>query len=174
MFFSISSLPLYFSSASAHLLKGWCSGFCWSSSCLNSFLFIYCRQGNMDIRRIQTQTNELWKYMHDFMTSMYMYVNLEFTLTKWFSLKFHRVWNCVWLRTLGHSTEFSDQTWNIFWKTFMIRSQFQPFTETETENLSFWQFLQFLAISALSADLALREPDYRRKSLVPTHRYFAQ
>ena len=31
----------------------------------------------------------------------------------------------------------------------------------------FGNFLQFLAISALSADLALREADYRRKSLVP-------
>ena len=51
----------------------------------------------------------------------------------------------------------------LFWPTVCFNPSLRL-----TENLSFWQFLQFLAISALSADLALREPDYRRKSLVPT------
>ena len=43
----------------------------------------------------------------------------------------------------------------------------QTLTETDQEFVVL-AISRFLAISALSADLALREPDYRRKSLEPT------
>ena len=95
------------------------------------------------------------------LTRIYIcYFRFHFWQSKMFPLNSHS--NDIELVSvhLGHSIGFKQEAY------FGLLC-FNPSLRL-TENLSFWQFFQFLAVSALSADLALREPDYRRKSLVPT------
>ena len=171
-------LPLYFSSVSAHLRKGWYSGFDWSSSSLN-FLGEFIVEGktrtyeslNFSVKtgKHGYLTDRYWawtNFENTWMTLLQSYVMSEFTFDK---VKFFH-WTPIDFEIEFASIHFGILHWisnmkqNSYSGKLSVCSNPSP---RLTENLSFWQFLQFLAISALSADLALREADYRRKSLVP-------
>ena len=121
------------------------------------------RHGNMDIWRIDIDFEQTLKIRACHWGKHMSYQSL--LLTKW--IFFH--WTPIDFEIEFASIHFGTLHWmsnmnqNSYSGKLSVSSNPSP---RLTENLSFWQFLQFLAISALSADLALREADYRRKSLI--------